>query len=106
MAKLESGSKSGMVSNRLTPFLFMIAVDTLSHMLSKGTDKGTLEGLRVGDDRLEISHLQFCKLYNTFPLLRPCEVLYVLTILHISESVLGQQINLSKKDFSSLNVED
>lgn len=44
----------------LSPFLFTLATDIMSRMLSKGVDRGFIEGLRVGrGEGLMVSHLQY-----------------------------------------------
>lgn len=43
----------------LSPFSFTIVVDVLSCMLPKWLERGIIEGLKVGQDKVEVSHFQF-----------------------------------------------
>lgn len=43
----------------LSPFLFIITIEALHVMMVEILEKGLFQGFKVGNDRLEISHLQF-----------------------------------------------
>ena len=43
----------------LSPFLFTLVVDVLSRMLLRAKERNSLEGFRVGRNRIKVSHLQF-----------------------------------------------
>ncbi|RVW29025.1 Phosphoinositide phosphatase SAC1 [Vitis vinifera] len=43
----------------LSPFLFILVADVLSRMLLRAEERNSLEGFRVGRNRIRVSHLQF-----------------------------------------------
>lgn len=51
---LKQGLRQG---DPASPFLFMIVAHVLSHMLSKGADRGVFEGFMLGHERVGLSHL-------------------------------------------------
>ena len=53
---MQKGLRQG---DPLSPFLFVLAVDVLNRLLGKAIECGYIEGLLVGSNKVELSHLQF-----------------------------------------------
>lgn len=49
----------GASSGRACPFVFTMVADVCSRMVQRATEVQLLEGLRIGWEGLEISHLQY-----------------------------------------------
>ena len=90
----------------LSPFLFTLVVDVLSRMLARGVETGVVKGLEVGNEGLEISHLQFADDTILFLSEDRDKFYNVLSLLQIFEVVSGLRINLSKCGLAGINVED
>ena len=43
----------------MSPFLFTLLVDVLSELLEKAQENHLIKGLCIGQEKVEISHLQF-----------------------------------------------
>ena len=54
--KASRGLRQG---NPLSPFLFTLLVDVLSRLLEKAQENNLIKGLCIGQEKVEISHLQF-----------------------------------------------
>lgn len=54
--RMEKGLRQG---DPLSPFLFIIAAEALSIMMREATAKGVFKGAKVGNDLVEVTHLQF-----------------------------------------------
>ena len=54
--KVSRGLRQG---DPLSPFLFTLVADVLSKMLLREEERNSLEGFRVGRNRIRVSHLQF-----------------------------------------------
>ena len=58
--KASRGLRQG---DSLSPFLFTLVADVLSRMLLRADERNSLEGFRVGRNRIRVSNLQFA--YDT-----------------------------------------
>jgi len=90
----------------LSPFLFTLAVDVLSCMLSKRLEEGVVKGIKVGSNELEISHVQFAD--NTIHFLQEDEenLKNVISLLQVFEVVFGLKINRRTCGVVRINLED
>ncbi|GJX54257.1 putative RNA-directed DNA polymerase, eukaryota, reverse transcriptase zinc-binding domain protein [Tanacetum coccineum] len=54
--KIQRGLRQG---DPLSPFLFILAIEALNVALLEATNKNIFRGIKVGKDKIHISHLQF-----------------------------------------------
>lgn len=83
------------------PFLFVIVVDVFSRLLSHAASRNFIKGFDVGNNYIDIHHLQFAhdtilfstfedrSLTNMFNLVRLFEEASVLTINHQKSEIWG-----------------
>lgn len=90
----------------LSPFLFTLAVDVLSRMLRRRSNKGIIQGLGVRISGCKVSHLQFADDTILFLQENKVNFLNVLSILQIFELVSGLRINLGKSGLASINIQE
>ncbi|KAM1060262.1 hypothetical protein TB1_024191 [Malus domestica] len=87
----------------LSPFLFTLVVDVLSRLIEKAQENHLIQGLRVGQDNVEISHLQFAD--DTIFFLAGHEEAWnnLLLLLQIFGKVSGLKINKAKCSLVGIN---
>lgn len=80
----------------LSLFLFLIVAEAFGALLPKAYMGGLMEGFRVGDERMLVSHLQFSD--DTLIMCKDSEsqVLYLKCIIHCFKAVSSLQVNLRK----------
>ncbi|XP_077215858.1 uncharacterized protein LOC143850501 [Tasmannia lanceolata] len=80
----------------LSPFLFVIIVETLSKLIQKGSRKGLYEGFIIGREKVEVSILQFAD--DTFLFCAPdsVKILNLKATLTCYELTTGQRSNFQK----------
>ncbi|XP_057975365.1 uncharacterized mitochondrial protein AtMg01250-like [Malania oleifera] len=88
----------------LSPFLFILLVDTLDRLFFHAHARGVNKGFHVGREEEEISHLQFAN--DTLLLLENSLVKFkkAILLLKIFEKILGLKINLSKSGIAGINM--
>ncbi|KAK9927793.1 hypothetical protein M0R45_024959 [Rubus argutus] len=100
-----SASRGLRQGDPLSPFLFTLVVDVLSRLLEKAKETKIIEGLVVGRERVEVSHLQFAD--DTIFLASGCEQSWcnLLSIIECFGSMSGMKINKAKCSLVGINVE-
>ena len=53
---MQKGLRQG---DPMAPFLFVIVAENLNLLMEEAIDKGLFEGIKVGREQIQISHLQF-----------------------------------------------
>ena len=53
---MERGVRQG---DPLSPFLFILAAEGLNALIKEAVSKNIFKGIRVGEDRVMVSHLQY-----------------------------------------------
>lgn len=54
--KLERGMRQG---DPLSPFLFVMVAEAFNHIMRRAIERGIMEGIEVGREKVMVSHLQF-----------------------------------------------
>ena len=80
----------------LSPLLFTLVVDVLSHLISRAMESGLIKGVKVGSEGIVVSHLQFANDTIMFLENDKDSFLNALSILQIFELSSVLKINLSK----------
>ena len=80
----------------LSPYLFILCANVLSHMMKKAEDNKEIKGINVSTRGPSISHLLFAddSLFFTLANLRSCKA--IKQILRKYEEISGQAVNLRK----------
>lgn len=80
----------------LSPFLFVLCTEGLTHLLNKGQGDGGLQGIKFTDDGPEVHHLLFAddNLFMCKTSLDQCN------FLNRYRTSTGQTINLSKSSIT------
>jgi len=89
----------------LTPFLFLIVVESLARLVRQGVKVELLHDLKIGSHEIEVSVLQFVD--NTIFM---CEsnhqnVLTIKFILRCFELTSGLRVNFHKSKITSIGTE-
>ncbi|RVW65400.1 LINE-1 retrotransposable element ORF2 protein [Vitis vinifera] len=89
----------------LSIFLFILVADVLSRMLLRADERNSLEGFRVGRNKIRVSHLQFAD--DTIFFSNTCEeVLQTLkSLLLVFGHISGLKVNLDKSNIYDINLE-
>ena len=89
----------------LSPFLFTLVVDVLSRMLLRAKERNSLEGFRVGRNRIKVSHLQFTD--DTIFFSNTCqkELQTLKSLLLVFGHISGLKVNLDKSNIYGINLE-
>ena len=89
----------------LSPFLFTLVVDVLSRLMEKAQENDLIKGLCIGQEKVEISHLQFAD--DTIFFLTEDEEVWnnLLQVLNLFCSVSGLKINKAKCFLAGINSE-
>lgn len=89
----------------LSPFLFILVVDCLSHLLTQAADLGLIKGFSTGSDPLHIHHLQFADNTILFSLDEDEAIKNLFQIVKTFEEASGLNIILTKSKILGLNIE-
>lgn len=80
----------------LSPYLFILAADVLSHMLLNAKENGTIEGVELSSGSPSLTHLFFADDSLLFAKAKDEEMFQFVWILNDYARALGQKINLGK----------
>lgn len=80
----------------LSPYLFVLAADVLSHMLIRAQEGGRIEGIQFASTAPRLTHLLFADDSLLFAKATEQEVYQLLDILNKFSLASGQRINTSK----------
>lgn len=80
----------------LSPYLFILCVDILSHLIKNRVAEGDIRGIRIGNGVPGVTHLQFAddSLFFCQSNVRNCQALK--DVFDVYEYYSGQKINMSK----------
>ncbi|KAJ9564765.1 hypothetical protein OSB04_000731 [Centaurea solstitialis] len=90
----------------LAPFLFLIASENLNLLMEEAKEKGLYEGLKIGQNDIEISHLQYADDAIFFGKWCLRNLKNLLKILECFRLISGLQINLRKSKIYGVGVVD
>lgn len=88
----------------LSPFLFIIATEALHVMMMEANQKGIFKGACIGQDSIEITHLQFADDVLFFGEWSVWNVTNLLKCLKWFEAASGLVINLTKSRLLGVHV--
>ncbi|XP_057426577.1 uncharacterized protein LOC130720010 [Lotus japonicus] len=89
----ERGLRQG---DPLSPYLFVLAADVLSHLLLKAQSEGRLKGIQLAPTAPCITHLLFADDSLLFARAHPQELYQLMEILNTFSLASGQRINTAK----------
>ncbi|GKV51190.1 hypothetical protein SLEP1_g57860 [Rubroshorea leprosula] len=90
----------------LSPFLFLIIAEGLNGLVSNATQKGLLEGVKVGSRGLKLAHLQFADDTILFGEASEKNVLAMKGILRAFEIVSGLKVSFNKSQLMGVCVQE
>lgn len=98
---MERGLRQG---DPLSPFLFIIPMEALNIMMLETIEKGIFRGIKIGNDDVEISHLQFADDTLFLGAWSASNISNLLYLMRCFGDVSGLSINLSKKKLFGIEV--
>ncbi|KAJ9551745.1 hypothetical protein OSB04_015790 [Centaurea solstitialis] len=98
---MERGLRQG---DPLAPFLFLIVAENLHLLMEEAKDKGLFDGILVGNDRLEISHLQFADDAIFFGKWSARNLRNLIKVLDCFRAISGLRINMHKSKIFGVGV--
>ncbi|KAL4384774.1 hypothetical protein GQ457_15G024410 [Hibiscus cannabinus] len=90
----------------LSPMLFNIVAEALSALLRKTTSCGFFSGFHIGQNKIEVSHIQFADDLILFFGAAETQIKNVVRILKGFELAAGLKLNLHKSKLFGVNVDD
>ncbi|KAL4282916.1 hypothetical protein GQ457_16G008630 [Hibiscus cannabinus] len=90
----------------LLPMLFNIVAEALSALLRKATSCGFFSGFHIGQNKIEVSHIQFVDDLILFCRAVETQIKNVVRILKDFELAAGLKLNLPKSKLFGVNVDD
>lgn len=91
--KPEKGIRQG---DPLSPYLFILCAEVLSHMMSKAATERRVQGIKTGNGSPAVNHLLFADDYLFFSLANPKSGRAIKKTLQQYEDISGQAVNLNK----------
>ncbi|GKV09632.1 hypothetical protein SLEP1_g21103 [Rubroshorea leprosula] len=101
-----SVSKGIRQGDPLSPFLFLIVAEGLNGLMASAVDKGTYKGVRVGNEGVMVSHLQFADDTVFFGEASEDNISAVKAIMRTFELASGLKINFGKSHLMGVGVEE
>ncbi|GKB66441.1 putative RNA-directed DNA polymerase [Tanacetum coccineum] len=89
----------------LSPFLFILAAEGLNALTKEAVSKSIFKGIRVGEDEVLVSHLQYADDTIIFGECSRENARNLMNILKCYEEVAGLKINLQKSKLYGVGVE-
>ncbi|GKV04742.1 hypothetical protein SLEP1_g16855 [Rubroshorea leprosula] len=99
-----SVSKGIRQGDPLLPFLFLIVAEGLNGLVTSAVEKGIYKGVRVGNEGVMVSHLQFADDTVFFGEASEDNIKGVKTIMRIFELASGLKINFGKSHLMGVGV--
>ncbi|GJS89425.1 reverse transcriptase domain, reverse transcriptase zinc-binding domain protein [Tanacetum coccineum] len=90
----------------LSPFLFILAAEGLNAIVNEAVDKGIFRGVRIGDNRVMVSHLQYADDTIFFGEWSKEDARSLMCILKCFEEASGLQVNYNKRKLYEVGVND
>ncbi|GJU50878.1 zinc finger, CCHC-type containing protein [Tanacetum coccineum] len=101
--KLEKGLRQG---DPLSPFLFILAMEAFSVAILEATNNNIFHGVKVGKDKINISHLQFADdalILGDWSLPNAKNLSRILTCFHLASCL---KVNFNKSKLFGIRVTD
>lgn len=80
----------------LSPYLFILAVDCLSHLMNKAVEHGRIQGIQLAEGAPKLTHLFFADDALLFGRATVENMYQLVEILNVYSKASGQRINLAK----------
>ncbi|KAI3771839.1 hypothetical protein L6452_03008 [Arctium lappa] len=100
---MEKGIRQG---DPLAPFLFLIVAESLNTLMKEAKAEGIFEGIKVGKEGMEISHLQYADDAIFFGKWNIRNLKNLMKILKCFYEASGLKINISKSKLYGIGVEE
>ncbi|KAK9139645.1 hypothetical protein Scep_009326 [Stephania cephalantha] len=88
----------------LSPFLFILVADILGQMIDSAKRHGVIEGFKVGDEGIHVTHLQYADDSLLFVKNSERAVANMMHLVHTFYTISGLKLNLSKCGLLGINV--
>lgn len=88
----------------LSPFLFILVADCLSHFLDQSSSLGLTLAHPIGTSSFFLNHLQFVGDTLVFSVDVRSAIWNLFEVVHIFEKVVGLRINFAKTELLGINV--
>ena len=90
----------------MAPFLFLIMAENLNLLMEEATEKGLYEGIKVGNQDVSISHLQFADDAIFFAKWSIGNLKNLIKILQCFRAISGLKINMKKSKIYGLGIQE
>ncbi|KAJ9559670.1 hypothetical protein OSB04_004830 [Centaurea solstitialis] len=90
----------------LAPFLFLIVAENLNVLMEEACEKGVFEGLRIGNEGVMISHLQYADDVIFFGKWSKVNLKNLIKILECFRLLSGLKINLRKSKLFGMGINE
>ena len=99
--KIEKGLRQG---DPLSPFLFILAIEALNVALVHARNNNIFQGIKVGKDNINVSHIQFADdalIMGEWSLINVRNLSRILTCFHLAS---GLKVNFNKSKLFGIGV--